>query len=106
MKNILTALLISVAVLSGGGIAQAADVAQTNTQSKSSSTQSNSASAPIVVADTKAPETGVSQAHGPMALTDDQMNSVTAGHFYNQGYYHYGQYSPDYGVTWTFGYHY
>jgi hypothetical protein len=81
MKKSFSLLLLGLVMLAGTGIAQAADVAQTNTQNKVAPT-------PIVVADAQKPETVVSQAQGRLVLTDDQMNGVTAGHYL--GYLHYG----------------
>ena len=81
MKTSLSALLTGLVMLSGAGIAQAADVTQTNIQRKA-------APAPIVVADAQKPKTDVSQANGRIALTDDQMNKVTAGHW--NGWVHFG----------------
>jgi hypothetical protein len=83
MKTNFSALLVGLVMLSGAGIAQAADVAQTNSQRKADPT-------PIVVADTKTPKTEVPQAHGRVALTDDQMDTVTAGHYL--GIYHWDAY--------------
>ena len=53
MKKSFSLLLLGLVMLAGTGIAQAADVAQTNTQNKA-------APAPIVVVDTQKPETVVS----------------------------------------------
>ena len=64
MKSSLSAFVTGLVMLSGAGIAQAADVAQTNTQSKA-------APAPIVVVDAQKPKTDVSQVNGRVALTDD-----------------------------------
>jgi hypothetical protein len=100
MKTSLSAFVIGLAMLSSAGIAQAADVAQTNTQS-------NAAPAQIVIADAKTPKTGNSQNDGRVALTDDQMSGVTAGHYDNPHYPHYGWYKIDlYGYSWVKGWHY
>jgi hypothetical protein len=96
MKRILSALLAGLVMLSGAGIAQAADVTQTNSQRKADPT-------PIVVADIKTPKTEVPQAHGRVALTDDQMGKVTAGH--SNGWVHYGYYVDYWGYDWI-GWHY
>ena len=96
----LAAFLVGAAVLSGAGLAQAADVAQTNTQSKIASPQ-------ILVEDAQTPKTVDSQNHGPVLLKDDQMNEVTAGHFFYTGYLHYGWYRVDCcGYVWKRGWHY
>jgi hypothetical protein len=112
MKMKLSALLSGLVVLSGVGIAQAADVVQKNTQSKAASapivvenTQSKTAFSPTVVANPQKSKTGEAQTHGPIALTDDQMSGVTAGHYWYQGYLHLGDYTPD-GVWWYYGWHY
>jgi uncharacterized protein YcfL len=85
MKVRLLSLLGGLVMLSGAGIAQAADVAQTNTQSTA---------APVltVVADAQTTKAVDLQNRDRVALTDDQMNKVTAGHYYYQGYLHYGWY--------------
>jgi hypothetical protein len=111
MKTNLSALLTGLVMLSGAGIAQAADVVQKNTQSQSKTasapivienTQSNTAFAPTRVTNTQTSKTGDLKTHGPVALTDDQMNKVTAGHF---GWLpHYGYYVDYYGYTWL-GWH-
>jgi hypothetical protein len=99
MKTNLSSLLVGLVMLNGVGIAQAADVAQTNTQSKA-------APAPIVVADAQTPKTGVSQAQGRVVLADDQMKGVTAGHFWRQSYLHKGWYRTDCcGFSWSYGWH-
>jgi hypothetical protein len=82
MTRSLSALLAGLVMLSGAGIAHAADAAQTNIQRKAAPT-------PIVVTDAKKSKTEVSQAHDRVALTDDQMNKVTAGHF--NWTYHWGK---------------
>jgi hypothetical protein len=82
MKKSLSALLLGLVMLAGAGNSQAADVAQKNTQSKA-------VSAPIVVADAQKPKTAVPQAQGRLALTDDQLDGVRAGHYF-WGIYHWG----------------
>jgi hypothetical protein len=96
MKTSLSALLVGLVILSGAGIAQAADVTQANSQRKADST-------PIVVADPKTPKTEVPQAHDRVALTDDQMGKITAGHA--TGWVHYGQFFDWNGYSWI-GWHY
>jgi hypothetical protein len=96
MATKLLALSVGFAMLSGAGISQAADVAQTNTHSKAASSQ-------IVVVDTKTPKTGDLQNHGRVALTDDQMNGVTAGHWGTPGlsWFHWGDFNyMTRGGTW------
>ena len=96
------AISVGIAMLSGAGTAQAADVVQTNTQSKA-------APAPVLV-DVQTSKVVDLKNHGPLALTDDQMDGVTAGHIGNGGsltwhwgFFNYGS-APDVWVS-VYGWH-
>jgi len=94
MKTNFSALRTGIIMLSGAGIAQAADVTQTNTQSK---TTPASMTMPAAQSEAATTTTSNPQDRKLVALTDEQMSNVTAGDY--RGYYHYN-------YTWIGGYYY
>jgi hypothetical protein len=87
MKTKLVSFLVGMSILSAAGLAQAADVARTNVQSKANT-------APVVEVQTTASIAERSQSSGRIVLTADQMKDVTAGHFIGPGlpFNHWGGY--------------
>ena len=95
MKSSLSAFVTGLVMLSGAGIAQAADVAQTNTQSKAISVLM---AMPAAQTETATTTTNNSQDRKLVALTDEQMGGVTAGH-YTGWWWHFN-------YIWIDGYYY
>jgi hypothetical protein len=95
MNTSLSAFVTGLVMLSGAGIAQAADVAQTNTQSKAISVLM---AMPAAQTETATTTTNNSQDRKLVALTDEQMGGVTAGH-YTGWWWHFN-------YKWIDGYYY
>jgi hypothetical protein len=98
MRKDLAALLVGLTVLSSAGMAHAETSKVNSTDAHVGAAQAG----PDMTTAQAGTKTTVAQGDLVM-LTDDQMNTVTAGHF--NGWVHYGYYYDFWGNLWI-GWHY